>query len=161
MNVLSISWTRKTAKKLAWKILNVLSVFQAGIWQVLCPFPCSVFAVYLPGTPPFAPSDTRTFSRRESVASACQGLINSVVTYSCSSRCRTCSVNHDPELNQRFLHLQRRETQARDLQDPERLLQVIPRYPPTLNGTVLSSCQRPRGQKGPCKSVSIICASHI
>jgi len=58
VNVLSISWTRKTAKKLAWKILNVLSVFQAGIWQILYPFPCSVFAVYLPGTPPFAPSES-------------------------------------------------------------------------------------------------------
>ena len=45
-----------TAGKLAWKILNVLAVYWAGIWWVHCPFPCSVLAVYQSGTPPLAPS---------------------------------------------------------------------------------------------------------
>ena len=57
VNVLGISCTGNTAMKLAWKILNVFAMYQVGFWWVLCPFPCDVFAVYLPGTPPLAPSD--------------------------------------------------------------------------------------------------------
>ena len=56
MNVLGISCTGNTAMKLAWKILNVFAMYRVGFWWVLCPFPCDVFAVYLPGTPPLAPS---------------------------------------------------------------------------------------------------------
>ena len=50
--------TRKTAKKLAWKIMNVIPVPRPVYGWVLCPCPCSVFAVYQPGTPPLAPSGT-------------------------------------------------------------------------------------------------------
>ena len=56
MNVLTISWPGETARKLAWKIVNVPLVFQVGILLVHCPCPCSVFAVYQVGTPPLAPS---------------------------------------------------------------------------------------------------------
>ena len=56
VNVLGISCTGNTTMKLAWKILNVFAMYQVGFWWVLCPFPCDVFAVYLPGTPPLAPS---------------------------------------------------------------------------------------------------------
>jgi hypothetical protein len=56
-NVLSISWAGEIAGKLAGKILNVLVMYWVGMEQVLRPFPCSVFAVYLPGTPVLAPSD--------------------------------------------------------------------------------------------------------
>ena len=57
VNVLSISWAGETAKKLAGKILNVIAVYQVGIWQVLCPFPYNVFTVYPSRTPALAPSD--------------------------------------------------------------------------------------------------------
>ena len=56
MNVLIISCTRKIAGKLAGKILDVLAVYRVGKWQVLCPFPYSVFAVYQIRTLGFAPS---------------------------------------------------------------------------------------------------------
>ena len=46
------------AIKLAWKILNVFAVYWVGLGWVLCPFPCDVFAVYLPATPPLVPSET-------------------------------------------------------------------------------------------------------
>ena len=57
VNVLIISCTREIAGKLAGKILNVLAVYRVGIWQVLCPFPCSVFAVYQVRTSGFVPSE--------------------------------------------------------------------------------------------------------
>ena len=48
--------TGNTARKLAWKILNELGMYQVGIGWVLCPFPCDVFAVFQSGTPPLVPS---------------------------------------------------------------------------------------------------------
>ena len=42
--------------ELAWEILNVFAVYWVGLVWVLCPFPYDVFAVYLLGTPPLAPS---------------------------------------------------------------------------------------------------------
>ena len=57
MNVLTISCAGKIAGKLAWKILNELGVCWVGIGLVLCPFPCDVFVMYWPRTPPLAPSD--------------------------------------------------------------------------------------------------------
>ena len=36
----------------------MFAVYWVGFGWVLCPFPCDVFAVYLPGIPPLAPSDT-------------------------------------------------------------------------------------------------------
>ena len=49
-----------TAEKLAWKILNVLAVYWAGIWWVHYPFPCNVLAMYWSGTPPLAPSESQS-----------------------------------------------------------------------------------------------------
>ena len=43
--------------KNAGKILNELEVYQMGTSLVLCPFPCSVFAMYRLRTPPFVPSE--------------------------------------------------------------------------------------------------------
>src|SRR6266478_3229007 len=59
VSVPSIFRTGYTAMKLAWKILNVFAMYRVGLWWVLCPFPCDVFAVYPPGTPPLAPSVCR------------------------------------------------------------------------------------------------------
>ena len=56
VNVLTISCAGKITGKLAWKILNELGMFWVGIGLVLCPFPCDVFAMYWPRTPPLAPS---------------------------------------------------------------------------------------------------------
>ena len=56
MNVLTISCAGKIIGKLAWKILNELGVCWVGIGLVLCPFPCDVFVMYWPRTPPLAPS---------------------------------------------------------------------------------------------------------
>ena len=58
VNVLGISCAGNTAMKLAWNILNVFAMYRMGFWWVLYPFPCDVLAVYLPGTPALAPSDT-------------------------------------------------------------------------------------------------------
>jgi len=44
------------AGKNAGKILNELEVYRVGTSPVHCPCPCSVFAVYRLGTPPFVPS---------------------------------------------------------------------------------------------------------
>ena len=56
MDVLAIFCAGKIAGKLAWKILNELGVCWVGIGLVLCPFPCDVFVMYQPRTPPLAPS---------------------------------------------------------------------------------------------------------
>ena len=37
--------------------MNELGMDWVGIGWVLCPFPCNVFAVFLSGTPPLAPSE--------------------------------------------------------------------------------------------------------
>ena len=58
VNVLTISCAGKIAGKLAWKILNELGVCWVGIGLVLCPFPCDVFVMYWPRTPPLVPSVT-------------------------------------------------------------------------------------------------------
>ena len=64
VNVLTISCAGKIAGKLAWKILNELGVCWVGIGSVLCPFPCDVFVMYWPRTPPLAPS-VKTYPRIE------------------------------------------------------------------------------------------------
>ena len=56
VNVLTISWAREIAGKLAWKILNELGMCWVGIGLVFCLFPCDVFVMYQPRTLPFAPS---------------------------------------------------------------------------------------------------------
>ena len=56
VNVLIISWAGKIAWKLVGTILNVLEMYRVGKCWVLCPFPCSVLAMYRLGTPPLAPS---------------------------------------------------------------------------------------------------------
>ena len=45
VNVLSISWAGKTARKLVGNILNVLMMCQLGFSQVHCPCPYSVFTM--------------------------------------------------------------------------------------------------------------------
>ena len=88
-------------------------------------------------------------------------MYNGITACSCSPRCRARSVNHcDYELDQRLLfYLQRRKTKARDLQDPEYPILYLPRYRGTLEGTVLSSCQRPRRRGGVRESISLISGS--
>ena len=51
-------------KEISLENYECTSGAQAGIWWVLCPCPCSVFAVYQPSTLPLAPSvsqKTRVF----------------------------------------------------------------------------------------------------
>ena len=69
VNVLMILCAGNIAIKLAWKILNVFAMYQVGLGWVLCPFPCDVFAVYLPGTPPLAPSVPNTARLTEPIES--------------------------------------------------------------------------------------------
>ena len=57
LNVTSNFCAGNTAVKLAWNILNELVMSQASVGWVLCPCPCNVFAMFLPGTPPPAPSE--------------------------------------------------------------------------------------------------------
>ena len=48
--------TWDTAGKLAGNILNGLGMYRVGSCLVLCPYPCDVLVMYLPRTPPLAPS---------------------------------------------------------------------------------------------------------
>ena len=64
------------------------------------------------------------------------------------------SANHAP-------YLRRRKTEVGDLQDPEPFYGNLPRYPPTLDGTVLSPCERPCYRKGTRTFVSAICNLHV
>ena len=47
-------------KEISLENSECTSSAQVSIWWVFCPCPCSVFAVYQPGTPPFAPSDRQS-----------------------------------------------------------------------------------------------------
>jgi len=47
---------------------------QVGIWWVLCPCPCSVFAVYQPSTPPLAPSVMEAWGAAMNVQDATQDI---------------------------------------------------------------------------------------
>ena len=116
---------------------------------------------------PFSYGDSTAFyatvrSYGQSMASArwCM-MCNGITACSCSPRCRARSANHcDYELDQRLLfYLQRRKTKARDLQDPEYSIRYLPRYRGTLEGTVLSSRQRPRRREGVRESISLISGS--
>jgi len=53
------------SKEISLKNYECTSSAQVGIWWVLCPCPCSVFAVYQPSTPPLAPSVTECPSPRD------------------------------------------------------------------------------------------------
>ena len=55
-----------------------------------------------------------------------------------------------------FPHLQERDTEIGSLQDSKPFYWRLPRFPPTLHGSVLSPCQRSRGRKRTCTSVSAI-----
>ena len=56
VNVLAVPQAREIAGTLAGKILNVLGMDKVGIFQVLCPFPCDVLAMYWPGKLALVPS---------------------------------------------------------------------------------------------------------
>jgi hypothetical protein len=58
MNVLTIFRTRNIVKKFTWKILNVFTVFWAGIGQVHCPCTHDVFTMYRAGKLGFVPSES-------------------------------------------------------------------------------------------------------
>jgi len=74
-------------------------------------------------------------------------IIAALPTPSRSPRCRT-HPNHDFELAERFpLHLQKWETEAGDLQDPEPLFSDLPRYRGTLKTSMLSPWPKPRRRK--------------
>ena len=49
-------------KEISLENYECISSAQVGIWWVLCPCPCSVFAVYQPSTPPLAPSVSVLFA---------------------------------------------------------------------------------------------------
>ena len=57
-------------KEISLENSECTSSAQVSIWWVLCPYPCSVFAVYQPGTPPFVPSDSRCRDHRTSRSDA-------------------------------------------------------------------------------------------
>jgi len=50
-------------KEISLENYECTSSAQVGIWWVLCPCPCSVFAVYQPSTPPLAPSECSLCAR--------------------------------------------------------------------------------------------------